>query len=108
MGGGGTSTGTSPPLPATTDLHTQDQNPILRHAATMKRKMEQDVTVQEVVHAPYAKYGVTSRQLKCPKAGDRSCIVLSRGWPSWFWAAKCRGYDVKLLMLGDDTWKAVI
>jgi hypothetical protein len=74
----------------------------------MKRKLNHDEKLQDVVSAPYAKYGVTSRQLKSPKTGHRSCIVLSRGWPSWFWAAKCRGFDVKLILLDDARWKSVI
>jgi hypothetical protein len=42
------------------------------------------------------------------KIGALSCVIFSRGWPSWCWAAKSRGFAVKCVVLGDVQWKGVI
>jgi len=35
-------------------------------------------------------------------------MIFSRGWPSWFWAARARGYHVSLILLQDASWKGLI
>jgi hypothetical protein len=81
----------------------------------LKRKLDQTVQSSEpdaqssdIAWAPYAQYGVISRQLPFRKPGEKSCIVLSKGRPSWFWAAKSRNYEIKIVLLGEVQWKPLI
>jgi len=36
---------------------------------------------------PYAQYGISTRNLSSQHNGDPHCVVISKGWLSWFWAA---------------------
>jgi hypothetical protein len=56
----------------------------------------------------YAKYGMTSNKLSTPKTGGISCIILCKGWPSWFWAARAHKLDVKLVVLSNMEWGSLI
>ncbi len=56
----------------------------------------------------YAKYGISQGKLSCPKRGEYSCMIFSRGWPSWLWSALSRGIDVKLIILSDATWISLV
>ena len=35
-------------------------------------------------------------------------MIFSRGWPSWFGAARSPGYHVSLILMQDATWKGLI
>jgi hypothetical protein len=58
--------------------------------------------------ADYAAYGVTTGKLSQRKLGDLSCVVVSRGWPGWFWAAHARGIYVRVLIMGDLQRKPLV
>ncbi len=53
----------------------------------------------------YAQYGASTGKLTCRRGGDKTCMVFSKGWPSWFWAALSRSFVVKIVVLGDIQWK---
>jgi hypothetical protein len=56
----------------------------------------------------YAQYGVTSRTLHFRTGELKNCMVLCKAWPSWFWAARARGFHVALVLLSDVTWMGLI
>jgi hypothetical protein len=56
----------------------------------------------------YAQYGVSSRKLMFRTSGSKECIVLCRGWPSWFWAAHARGLVLRLAVLQEGIWSNLI
>jgi hypothetical protein len=58
--------------------------------------------------APYAKYGMVFRKLPQRKLGMFSCLILFKGWPSWFWVARARNLDVKMVILGSTQWKGLL
>jgi len=57
---------------------------------------------------PYARYGITSRKLINKRGNDLTCIILCRSWPSWFWAARSRNYQVKMVIVSNPIWKSVL
>jgi hypothetical protein len=59
-------------------------------------------------YAPYIRYGMVSRKLQFWKTGNLSCIILCKGWPSWFWVAKARQMEVKRLILATVQWKPLV
>jgi hypothetical protein len=67
------------------------------------------VTYKDVDVSAYAQYGITTGVLKPfdPKE-TKTCMILSQGWPSWFWAARARGYDIKIVILSNVLWKTTI
>jgi hypothetical protein len=61
-----------------------------------------------VSDAPYTKYGMVSRKLLQRKLGALSCLILCKGWPSWFWVVRARNFDVKMVMLASPQWKGLL
>jgi hypothetical protein len=59
-------------------------------------------------YAPSTKYGMVSRKLQFRKTGLLSCIILCKGWPSWFWVARTRQLDVKVVILATSQWKCLL
>jgi hypothetical protein len=69
------------------------------------------ITYKDVDTSFYAQYGITSGTtnfLALTATKMLSCAILSQGWPSWYWAASARGYVIKLVILSNPSWKAVI
>jgi hypothetical protein len=75
----------------------------LQGVLPLKRKQE-----DTLLFTPYAAYGVTTRKLLHSKGGNLTCMAFSKGWPSWFWAMRCRKLDIKWVVLGSGQWKSII
>jgi len=65
-----------------------------------------DLTYKDADVNSYAQYGTTSGRFKLSET--KTCVILSQGWPSWFWAALARGYVIKLVILSNSLWKTII
>jgi hypothetical protein len=67
-----------------------------------------DLAVSTVRNVGYAEYGVTNKVINFSTEGRKICIVLCKGWPSWFWAARSRGFGIKLVVLSDLNWRSIV
>ena len=56
----------------------------------------------------YLKYGLTQGVLKVGESMEKGegCIMLAWEWPSWAFALRAEGFQVKPIVLMKDTWKA--
>ncbi len=53
-----------------------------------KGKFDSCAVADDLPTMEYAQYGVGRGKLVTRKIGALSCVIFSRGWPSWCWAAK--------------------
>lgn len=73
-----------------------------------KRTWEQLASSEGPEEVAYAQYGITRGKVPCKRDEEFSCIIFCTGWPSWALAALSRNIDVKLIVLGDDTWHKLV